>query len=43
MPALVLFGHFKTQLTDRGLDTLESHDIIVIDVPAMCVDHLQPA
>ena len=42
MPALVLFGYFKAQLTDHVLDTLESHDIIVIDVPAMFVDHLQP-
>ena len=42
VPALVLFDHFKAQLTDRVLDTLESHDIIVIDVPAKCTDHLQP-
>ena len=42
MPALVLFDHFKAQLTDRVLDTLESHDIIVIDVPAKCTDRLQP-
>ena len=41
MPALMLVDHFKAQLTNHVLDTLESHDIIVIDVPAKCTDHLQ--
>ena len=42
MPMLVLFDHFKAQLTDCVLDTLESHDITVIDMPAKCTDDLQP-
>ena len=37
----MLFDHFKAQLTNRVLDSLESHDIIVIDVPAKCTDCLQ--
>ena len=42
MPVLVLFDHFKAQLTNRVLDTLESHDINVNDMPAKCTDLLQP-
>ena len=41
-PALVLFDHFKAQLTERVLDLLDFHNILVIDVPANCTDHLQP-
>ena len=41
MPAFVLFDHFKSQLTNRVLYTLESHDINVIDVPTKCTDLLQ--
>ena len=41
-PALVLFDHFKAQLTDRVLDILDSNNILVIDVPANCTDRLQP-
>ena len=40
MSTLVLFDRFKAQLTDHVLDTLESHDIIVVDVPAKCTDCL---
>ena len=36
-PALVLFDHFKAQLTECVLDIL---DFLVIDVPANCTDHL---
>ena len=41
-PALVLFDHFKAQLTERVLDILDFHNILVIDVPANCTDRLQP-
>ena len=41
-PALVLFDHFKAQLTERVLDILDFHNILVIDVPANCTDCLQP-
>ena len=41
-PALVLFDHFKGQLTERVLDILDFHNILVIDVPAHCTDRLQP-
>ena len=41
-PALVLFDHFKAQLTDHVLDILDSNNILVVDVPANCTDHLQP-
>ena len=32
-PALELFDHFKAQLTERVLDILDFHNILVIDVP----------
>ena len=41
-PALVLFDHFKAQLTERVLNILDFHNILVIDVPANCTDRLQP-
>ena len=41
-PALMLFDHFKAQLTERVLDILDFHIIRVINVPANCTDCLQP-
>jgi len=41
-PALVMFDHFKAQLTAHVLDILDHHNILVIDIPANCTDRLQP-
>ena len=41
-PALMLFDHFKAQLTECVLDILDFHNIFVIDVPTNCTDRLQP-
>ena len=41
-PALMIFDHFKGQLTERVQDILESNYIFVVDVPPNCTDRLQP-
>ena len=41
-PALVLFDHFKAQLTERVVNILDFHNFLVSDVPANCTDYLQP-
>ena len=41
-PALVVFDHFKGQMTDKFLDTLEKNNILIVEVPANCTDRLQP-
>ena len=40
--ALVIFDHFEGQLTPRVQAALDSNDILIVDVPANCTDHLQP-
>jgi len=39
--ALVLFDHFKAQLIDCVIDNLESNNLLVVDVPANCTNHLE--
>ena len=41
-PALVIFDHFKGQITEAVFKCLEQHNIIVVTVPARCTDRLQP-
>ena len=40
--ALIIFDHFKVQMTERFLNTLEKNNIHVVEVPANCTDCLQP-
>ena len=40
--ALVIFDHFKSQVTDKVLQLLEAHNIQSVLVPASCTDRLQP-
>ena len=41
-PALVIFDHFKGQVTDRVFPVLEKNSIMADMVPANCTDRLQP-
>lgn len=41
-PALVIFDHFKGQITNSLFNCLEQHNILVVTVPARCTDRLQP-
>ena len=41
-PCLIIFDHFKAQLTPRLLDALEKNSILRVEVPANCTDCLQP-
>ena len=41
-PALALFDCFRGQTTPDIIALLESHNIIVVQVPANCTDKLQP-
>ena len=41
-PALVIFDHFKGQITDKVFSVLEKHNILAVTVPANCTDRLQP-
>ena len=38
----MIFDQFKAQTAQRFLKTLEDNNILVIEVPANCTDHLQP-
>ena len=40
--ALVIFDQFKGQTTTKFLQTLEEHNIYVIEIPGNCTDLLQP-
>ena len=40
--ALAIFDHFEGQLTARVQASLESNNILVMDVLANCTDRLQP-
>ena len=41
-PALVIFDQFKDQTTTKFLQTLEEHNIYVVEIPGNCTDRLQP-
>ena len=41
-PALAIYDSFNGQTTPAILSLLQSHNIIVIQVPANCTDKLQP-
>lgn len=40
--ALVIYDHFKGQITNSVFKCLEQHNILAVMVPAKCTDRLQP-